>query len=89
MKTTNNNTAIMIGGNISAIEYPNDDEYFKDLARRQKEHLQQIGVRQFRQRCLHDGCSECVGTGVRKNGGACVHMISCPCPRCSPTCTVL
>jgi len=36
-------------------------------------------------RCLHDNCSACGGTGVRKDGlGACVHMISCPCPKCSP-----
>lgn len=38
------------------------------------------------QSCLHDGCSECDGTGVKKNGSVCVHMISCPCPKCSPVC---
>jgi hypothetical protein len=37
--------------------------------------------------CLHDGCSQCDGTGIRKDGlGSCVHMISCSCPRCSPYC---
>ena len=35
--------------------------------------------------CLHDNCSSCGGTGQKKNGlGACIHMISCPCPKCSP-----
>lgn len=35
--------------------------------------------------CLHDNCPSCGGTGVRKDGlGSCVHMISCPCPKCSP-----
>lgn len=35
--------------------------------------------------CLHDNCTSCDGTGIRKDGlGPCVHMISCPCPKCSP-----
>jgi len=35
--------------------------------------------------CLHDNCPSCGGTGVKSDGtGACVHMISCPCPKCSP-----
>jgi hypothetical protein len=35
--------------------------------------------------CLHDNCPSCGGTGVKKNGlGSCIHMISCPCPKCSP-----
>ena len=35
--------------------------------------------------CLHDNCSSCNGTGIRKDGlGPCVHMMSCPCPKCSP-----
>jgi len=36
-------------------------------------------------RCLHDNCTQCSGSGVRKDGlGPCIHMISCPCPRCNP-----
>ena len=35
--------------------------------------------------CLHDRCSQCGGTGQRKDGlGSCVHMLSCPCPKCTP-----
>ena len=34
------------------------------------------------QRCLHEGCDMCGGTGRKKDGSICVHMISCPCPRC-------
>ena len=35
--------------------------------------------------CLHDNCSSCGGTGVRKDGlGPCIHMMSCSCPKCSP-----
>lgn len=34
--------------------------------------------------CLHLKCSECNGTGFKKNGlGTCVHMISCPCKNCN------
>lgn len=36
--------------------------------------------------CLHRSCPECHGTGKKANGGMCVHMISCPCPRCTPYC---
>lgn len=36
--------------------------------------------------CLHANCPDCEGKGVKKQGGgACIHMISCPCPLCSPT----
>lgn len=35
--------------------------------------------------CIHDNCADCNGTGYRKGGGLCVHSISCPCPKCSPT----
>ena len=34
--------------------------------------------------CLHDTCSMCHGTGVTKANNACIHMISCPCPKCTP-----
>lgn len=38
-----------------------------------------------KQKCLHDSCSSCGGTGIRKDGlGMCIHMISCPCPKCTP-----
>ena len=36
--------------------------------------------------CLHDSCAECQGTGRKHDGSACFHMISCPCPKCSPWC---
>jgi hypothetical protein len=35
------------------------------------------------QPCLHKGCSDCHGTGTKKNGELCVHFISCPCPQCT------
>lgn len=34
--------------------------------------------------CLHDACPKCNGTGRQQNGQICVHMISCPCKKCSP-----
>lgn len=36
--------------------------------------------------CLHDACPECHGTGKKKDGSFCIHHISCPCPKCSPSC---
>lgn len=35
-------------------------------------------------KCLHDNCPECNGTGKKKNGEDCIHSISCPCGKCSP-----
>lgn len=37
------------------------------------------------QQCLHDACPECLGTGVRRDGSSCIHGISCPCPKCTPS----
>ena len=37
--------------------------------------------------CLHELCTKCKGTGISKiDGTPCIHMISCPCPKCSPRC---
>ena len=38
------------------------------------------------QECLHQQCGDCNGTGRKHNGQMCIHMISCPCPRCTFTC---
>lgn len=64
------------------------ENYEKDLARRQAEHLKQVtNNNDINWRpCLHDQCPDCVGTGVKKDGNPCIHGISCPCPKCSPTC---
>jgi hypothetical protein len=60
------------------------DRYREDLERRQAEHLRTIKERHNDRPCLHDGCSECHGTGIRSDGTGCIHMISCSCPKCSP-----
>lgn len=60
------------------------DEYEDNLRKRQQKHLGQVRKRSGGP-CLHDSCTECVGTGVKKDGTQCVHMISCPCPKCSTT----
>ncbi len=62
------------------------EQYEKDLAERQRKHLEGILGRQGEnwRPCLHDACTECHGTGIKAYGGHCVHMISCSCPRCSP-----
>lgn len=65
-------------------ETVNQEEYEKDLRRRQQEHFERIQpqARPF-QPCMHDGCSSCVGTGIKIDGGSCIHMLACSCPKCS------
>jgi len=37
--------------------------------------------------CLHESCTSCNGTGRKiSDGTMCIHFISCPCPKCTPTC---
>ena len=64
----------------------NRKEYEEDLKRKQEEHLKSIHNQQesYWRPCLHDSCPECVGTGIKRDGSTCVHMISCPCPKCTP-----
>ena len=60
-------------------------EYERDLQKRQEEHLRNIkGNNSFWQPCLHDQCPNCHGTGIKLDGSACIHFISCPCPKCTP-----
>ena len=39
-----------------------------------------------KQKCLHEQCSKCKGTGHDTLGKLCIHMLSCPCPKCIPRC---
>lgn len=61
------------------------EQYERDLKERQRKHLEQVrGQNNVPWRpCMHDQCTECHGTGVRAYGGACIHMIACPCPKCA------
>ena len=61
-----------------------------DLPEEEKEKLrqaqQELQKRLYSNstKCLHDKCTLCGGTGRKADGTPCPHMISCPCPRCSP-----
>jgi len=61
------------------------DQYEKDLAERQRQHLENIlGYKKGNWRpCMHDQCTSCYGTGIKHDGSMCVHCISCPCPKCT------
>ena len=59
----------------------NREDYERDFKKRQRMHLEGIQNQIPWQPCLHDHCPECLGTGVRRFGGTCVHGISCPCPK--------
>lgn len=62
------------------------NQYERDLAERQRKHLESIQrpLLDRWQPCMHDMCQQCHGTGVTIFG-PCVHAISCPCPKCTPT----
>lgn len=63
------------------------EQYEKDLVERQRQHLQNVqNINNSNWRpCMHDQCTECHGTGIKSTGGPCIHGISCPCPKCTPT----
>lgn len=79
-------------------EDPSREAYEAELKRRQEEHLERVrrntepygnwnqGYKAPWRPCMHDQCSSCHGTGVKFDGSICIHMISCPCPKCSPSC---
>jgi hypothetical protein len=69
---------------FSIYNNPTRDIYEERIKRIQQDHLRRVGQNQPFQPCLHDGCSECHGTGVKLDGSPCIHFISCPCPKCSP-----
>lgn len=74
--TTDSNTSLFI----------NRKQYEDDLKQRQKEHLDNVyNNNQNWRPCLHDSCPECLGTGIKKDGTMCIHNISCPCPKCTPS----
>jgi len=62
-------------------------QYEENLRRRQKEHLDSIQSQKDMnwRPCMHDSCPNCHGTGLDSQGRTCVHSISCPCPKCTPT----
>ena len=35
------------------------------------------------QRCAHDHCTECHGTGINRQGLPCIHGLVCTCRRCN------
>jgi hypothetical protein len=75
---------------VDSVTYPYEgdrERYERELAERQRAHLERVsGINNGQWRpCMHDSCPECHGTGIKANGGMCIHNISCPCPKCSPT----
>lgn len=86
--TTTDSSVEPLKNKYEAVGSVDRKTYEEVLRQRQEEHLRSLKQhcdRNWRP-CLHDSCPECVGTGIRRDGSACVHMISCPCPKCSPTC---
>ena len=60
--------------------------YERMVEQRKKHHLESIDNARgaYWQPCLHNECPQCWGTGVKLDGGFCIHSMSCPCPKCSP-----
>lgn len=63
------------------------EQYEKELKERQQRHLSNIRNQNDAnwRPCMHDQCTDCHGTGTKANGSSCVHCISCPCPKCTPS----
>jgi hypothetical protein len=62
-----------------------DNDKFKPMFPKNNPPWKERIFRDKIQECLHNKCPKCRGTGRDENTGAiCVHMISCPCPKCTP-----
>lgn len=62
----------------------NREDYERELAERKRRHLEMVNNRGSHwQPCLHDGCTQCYGTGIKLDGSSCIHNLSCPCPKCT------
>lgn len=67
-------------------------KYFFEYSEEQKKHLEEVAkflgnrwVEDVKDiPCVHMSCPSCLGTGIKKDGTMCVHMISCKCKRCTP-----
>lgn len=76
--TTDGDFSTIIGVSTEGTELTDPDliaEYNK---------IRSVDSKYGEEMCLHDSCPDCGGTGIKKWGGACIHFISCPCPKCSP-----
>lgn len=73
---------------INMFKTQEQEEYERDLAKRQSEHLRNVFVKNNSNwcPCMHDQCTSCHGTGIKIDGGPCIHAISCPCPKCTTSC---
>lgn len=86
-KTTTTDTAYIDLNQTYSTNIILDQElYEKDLKQRQEQHLARVQTKRPWQPCMHDQCQSCHGTGINAFGGACIHSISCPCPKCTPRC---
>lgn len=65
----------------------NKEQYEENLKRKQEQHLSNIQGKKDSDwsPCLHDSCTECVGTGIKSDGSKCIHYISCQCQKCRIT----
>ena len=73
-----------------------EDQMEAEVRRRKEEHMRRVATTTphgtaykigEKKRpyipCAHDSCTQCHGTGVKIDGTACIHMISCSRPKCS------
>lgn len=84
-KTTTGTDATTTYSECYTMLFIDRKKYEENLQRRQKEHLDGVYNRhnQNWRPCLHNSCSNCLGTGVKHDGSMCIHGISCPCLKCS------
>lgn len=74
----------MIMDDISLAKQRGLNCFYQNTVRRHLENVSRVREKDWRP-CMHDQCTQCHGTRVKWDGSACIHMISCPCPKCSPS----
>lgn len=59
--------------NLDLTDKTSFEQYEEDLLERDRKQV-----------CRHTNCPQCHGTGRKRDGTECVHLISCTCSKCSP-----
>lgn len=73
-------------GELDNLKEPELGHVVKGIINRLKTNLDKIDSQNVfierKDKCLHDNCEECHGSGRKKDGSPCIHFVHCNCLKC-------